>query len=66
MYQGLNSMNIDKIIQYLEDQLIKNKASVNGINYIIDLQENRILSNTLVFLRKNRKNIKLFNKQEIT
>ena len=55
-------MNIDKIIQYLEDQLIKNKASVNGINYIIDLQQNRILSNTLVFLRKNRKNIKLFNK----
>tara|TARA_R100001530_G_scaffold69871_1_gene49515 strand:+ start:268 stop:435 length:168 start_codon:yes stop_codon:yes gene_type:complete len=55
-------MNIDKIIQYLEDQLIKNKTSVNGINYIIDLQENRILSNTLVFLRKNRNNIKLFNK----
>ena len=56
-------MNIDKIIQYLEDQLIKNKASVNGINYIIDLQENRILLSTLVFLRKNRNNIKLFNKQ---
>ena len=55
-------MNIDKIIQYLEDQLIKNKTSVNGINYIIDLQENSILSNTLVFLRKNRNNIKLFNK----
>tara|TARA_R100001443_G_C3307703_1_gene166933 strand:- start:67 stop:234 length:168 start_codon:yes stop_codon:yes gene_type:complete len=55
-------MNINKIIQYLEDQLIKNKASVNGINYIINLQENRILSNTLVFLRKNRNNIKLFNK----
>ena len=51
-------MNIDKIIEYLEDQLIKNKASVNGINYIIDLQENRILSSTLAFLRKNRKNIK--------
>ena len=53
-------MNIDKIIQYLEDQLIKNKASINGINYIIDIQENRILSNTLVFLRKNRNNIKLY------
>jgi len=55
-------MNINKIIEYLEDQLIKNKASINGINYIIDIQENRILSNTLVFLRKNRNNIKLFNK----
>ena len=53
-------MNIDKIIQYLEDQLIKNKASINGINYIIDIQENRILSNTLVFLRKNIKNINLY------
>ena len=53
-------MNIDKIIQYLEDQLIKNKASINGFNYIIDIQENRILSYTLVFLRNNRNNFKLY------
>tara|TARA_R110002012_G_scaffold1703_1_gene8271 strand:+ start:2926 stop:3072 length:147 start_codon:yes stop_codon:yes gene_type:complete len=48
-------MNIDKIIQYLEDQKSRNELiTINGIRYIKDIKWYKTINETLNYIRGDK------------
>ena len=47
-------MNINKIIEYLENQKARNELTINGTRYIKDIEWHKTINKTLNYINRSK------------